>query len=611
MDNRKKIAEMVDLLRWVLAICWRINKVLFVAFFVVTMVTSFLPAGAALAVRGLVNEVSNSLVSGNGNTELISLWLTIGFVTALALVLGEATQRLITQQYRTELSYQLQLDIFAHNGALDYAYFEDPKFKDTLQRAKQQPSQHLANLLEILFGFLYKTFQIGSLLVILFLIEPVIIFMLIPIGVPYLWFQWWLSKRKFEETDVRIENRRWLSYYGHILNQESLAAEIKLYNLAPIFIERSQLLLQDFRQLEKRFQWITFGGISLFAVLSIAGVYYALARATFAVVEGGLTIGDIAIYGAAATRLRGQLEGLVSLVSSFRWETLHIRNLRKYFDVNPRLIRDGDLIPESNQGEIEFRNVSFAYPSTEKLILADVSFKIRPGETVAVVGSNGAGKTTIAKLIARFYDPTSGEIFVDQHPIKTFKLKHLRRQIAFVFQQFGRYAATAADNIAFGDWESLLDDRPLTQEMAQKFGVADLINSFPDKYDTMLGRNFGHLDLSGGQWQQMAIARAMTRDAAILVLDEPTASLDVQTEYRLFKRFKQMAENRTTILISHRFSTVKMADRILVLDDGKIVENGTHDELIGAGQLYSRLYNLHHEQMESTSPALEAEEIAT
>ena len=611
MDKRKNFAEMIDLLRWVLTICWRINKVLFVAFFVVTLVTSLLPAGAALAVRGLINEVSNGLVSGAGNSDLISLWLTIGFVTALALVLGEAGQRLITQQYRTELNYQLQLDIFKHNGALDYAYFEDPKFKDTLQRAKQQPAQHLANLLEVLFGFLYKLFQIGSLLVILFVIEPVIVFLLIPIGVPYLWFQWWLSKRKFEETDSRIENRRWLSYYGFILNQESLAAEIKLYNLAPIFISRSQTLLQDFRQLEKKFQWITFSGISIFAVLSIASVYYALTRATFSVIEGELTIGDIAIYGAAATRLRGQLEGLVSLVSSFRWETLHIRNLRTYFDVNPELIADGTLMPESSQGEIEFRNVSFAYPGTEKLILSDVSFKIRPGETVAVVGSNGAGKTTIAKLIARFYDPSSGEIFVDGHPIRALKLKHLRRQIAFVFQQFGRYAATAADNIAFGDWESLLDNRPLTQEMAQKFGVSDLVNSFPEKYDTMLGRNFGHLDLSGGQWQQMAIARAMTRDAAILVLDEPTASLDVQTEYRLFKRFQQMAENRTTILISHRFSTVQMADRILVLDEGEIVENGTHHELMAAGKLYARLYNLHHEQMDSANVKLGAKEMAT
>ncbi|MEM8859060.1 MAG: ABC transporter ATP-binding protein, partial [Chloroflexota bacterium] len=385
MSRINQVKEATNLLRWVLGLCWQISNGLFIAFVFIIIISSVLPAGAALAVRGLVNEVSDGLVSGDPDVGQIYFWLIVGFGTALALILGEAAQRLVAQQYRTALNYRMQLDILEHSSQLDYAYFEDPEFKDALARARQMPAQHLANLLETLFGFVYKFLQIGSLLVILMAIEPIIVLLLIPIGLPYLWFQWWFSRYKFEETDSRIPKRRWLNYYTQLLSHENNVAEIKLYNLGPVFIQRSQLLLAEFRALEKRIQWITFGGLAIFALLSISAVYYSLSRATFAVVSGALTIGDIAIYGAAATRLRGQLEGLVALVSSYRWEIFFARNLRRLFDVEPQLIPDGHINLTECEGTVEFKNVSFAYPRTEKLILDDVSFTIRPGETIAIV----------------------------------------------------------------------------------------------------------------------------------------------------------------------------------------------------------------------------------
>jgi ATP-binding cassette subfamily B protein len=242
-------------------------------------------------------------------------------------------------------------------------------------------------------------------------------------------------------------------------------------------------------------------------------------------------------------------------------------------------------------------NVEFAYPGSSRLVLRGVSLEIEPGEIVALVGENGSGKTTLVKLIARLYHADRGRITLDGRDIETLEMESLHRRIAFVFQSFGRYEATARDNIAYGDWEKCLDDPDRVEEIARVAGVHEMLLSMPEGYDTMLGRTFGTFDLSGGQWQKLAMARAFARQAALLILDEASASLDARAEYELFVRARELARGRTTILISHRFSTVSMADRILVMDQGRIVESGSHRELLRRGGHYAKLYGLHQQQM--------------
>jgi len=232
--------------------------------------------------------------------------------------------------------------------------------------------------------------------------------------------------------------------------------------------------------------------------------------------------------------------------------------------------------------------------------LSDVSFHIEPGETVALVGENGAGKTTLVKLIARLYDPNEGVIVFDDVNLQDLSLEFLRRQISFVFQRFSRYEATVSENIAFGDWRELLDHPDRVEQLGRMAGVQEMVDTMPHGYETQLGRLFGEFTLSGGQWQKIAISRAFARDSSLLILDEPTANLDARAEFDLFSRFKSLAAGRTTILISHRFSTVSMADRILVLEEGRIIESGTHDALLAQGGQYAALFNLHQRQMNAS-----------
>jgi ATP-binding cassette subfamily B protein len=276
---------------------------------------------------------------------------------------------------------------------------------------------------------------------------------------------------------------------------------------------------------------------------------------------------------------------------------LYISNLRDFLSVQPRISSAPGHQPSLTRGEIEFRNVSFTYLGAQTPALSDVSFHIRPGETVALVGKNGAGKSTLVKLLARFYDPDAGDILFDGLDLRELSLDYLHRQIAFVSQNFGRYEATAAENIAYGHWERLGQDRQQIERTAQYAGAHEMIQRMPQGYETLLGRRFGDYDPSDGQWQQLAVARAFARDAALLILDEPTSNLDATAEYELFNRFRELAEGRTTILISHRFSTVQMADRILVLDGGRVVEAGTHRELVAQAGHYAMLYETQRRQM--------------
>jgi ATP-binding cassette subfamily B protein len=592
------VREALRRMRWAFGLCRRHAPGLTLACWAIALVATALPAGAALAVRGLVNSVNAGLSDdASFRPGSVVAWLVVGFAMTVGTVATGAATRFLGRRLETDLEYGLRGELLDRLGATSYARFEDPRFHEALLRAQDAPEAHVAHCLVYGLDLVTRAVQGASLMAILFVIEPLLFVLLVPIALPYVVFQWRLSRRQFEEVDARAEKRRWIGYHTGVMSGAELAAEVRSLGLAPLFIARCRSLMAEFRDLKARYDRVDFAGNLVFALLSVVAVYLALALASFSIVDGRATIGDLAIYAAAAAQLRAIVEGGIGLLAALRWEVFHVGNLRAFLAMPAEPARPPGTQRAPITGGIAFLDVAFTYASASAPTLEHISFEIAPGETVALVGDNGAGKTTIAKLIAGLYVPTSGVVSFDGIDAREFDPDHLRRHVSCLFQHFGRYAASAADNIAFGDWERLIDDDAAIEAVARSAGVDGLVRGMPDGYRTMLGVSFGAHVPSGGEWQQIAIARMFARDARVLVLDEPTAHLDIDTEYRLFLRYRELARGRTIVLISHRFSTVRMADRILVLDAGRIVEQGTHDDLMREGGRYAALYDMHRRHL--------------
>ena len=584
---------------------WATSPALVTTSALLRLVRALVPVTMLYVGKLIVDEVvrvAGSPVALDGvaawGDELAPLALLIAAEFGLALLsdgLSRASalcDSLLGDLFTNETSVRLM----EHAAALDLAHFEDADFYDHLERARRQTTGRM-RLLTDLFGQAQDLLTVVSLGVGLAAYAPALLLLLALALVPAFLGEAHFNARSYSLAYSWTPERRELDYLRYIGASDETAKEVKVFGLNRYLAERYRTLADAYyhanRQLAiRRASW----GGALSAVGSL-GYYAAYAVIIYRTAAGTFTIGDLTFLAGSFGRMRSLLEGILQSFSSVSGQALYLADLFSFFEIQPTVVSRPDAlaVPDPIREGFVFEDVGFRYPGSEAWAVRHLSFHLRAGEALALVGENGAGKTTLVKLLARLYDPDEGRILLDGRDLRDYDLSDLRRSVGVIFQDFVRYHLTASENIAVGRIDER-HDRPRIETAAQRSLADAVIDSLPEGYDQTLGRRFKTgTELSGGQWQKVALGRAYMRDAQLLILDEPTAALDARAEADVFERFKDLTDGKTAVLISHRFSTVRMADRILVLDKGEVEEIGTHDELVARGARYAELFELQAE----------------
>lgn len=483
--------------------------------------------------------------------------------------------------------------VMEHASTLDLASYENPEFYDKLERARLQATDRIAMIREA-GSVLQQSITVASLSAAIYVYSPWLLFVLIACLVPAFLGETHFAFLGYSLNFGQTCARRQMDYYRTLGASKESAKELKLFGLGPFFLRRYADLSDEIYRQNKTLAGRRLWAGSFLSLLSSAGYYLAYAYVIYRTVSGKQSVGTMTFLAGSIAATSTNIQNVFSSFSSIADQSLFLTDLREFFAVKPaiRSSRIAVVAPRSIQYGFEFRNVSFAYPGASRMVLNHLNMRWAPGERVALVGGNGQGKTTIVKLITRLYAPTDGQILLDGVDLRDYDPEDLYRMVSVVCQDFMRYEMSAAENIGIGRIEDRHDPEKL-RLAAQKSRADAVIDRLPHGYKQVLGRRFeGGVDLSGGEWQKIALARAYMRDAQVLILDEPTASLDARSEHEVFERFTELTEGKMALFISHRFSTVRMADRILVLDDGAIAEEGSHSRLMELRRQYFGMFEL-------------------
>ena len=602
MNMRQRFSAMRNIAPFMREI-WATSKGMTVASISIRLIRAFLPIATLYigkliideAVRllglGVAHELTDAWQSGQLNHLLLLLGLEFGLAIGADLLgrLVGYVDTLLSELFTNATSIRLM----EHAATLDLEDFEDADLQDKLDRARRQTMGRM-NLLSQLFGQAQDMITVISFAVGLLAYAPWLMLLLAVALIPAFVGESHFNALNYALNFQWTPERRQLEYLRQMGASVETAKEVKIFNLNRYFIERFRFLSDKFyagnRLLaRKRALWGT-----LLAALGTLGYYIAYAYIAWRTVRGDFSIGDLTFLAGSFRRLRQLLESLLSGFSQVASQALYLDDLYSFFQIEAEIRSEPDAlpIPAPIRSGFVFDNVGFRYEGAERWALRGLSFELHAGEVLALVGENGAGKTTLVKLLARLYDPDEGRILLDGRDLKDYDLDDLRANIGVIFQDFVRYHLTAAENIGVGQIDAM-DDRSRIELAARRGMADDVIEGLPKGFDQIIGRRFKDgVDLSGGQWQKIAIARAYMRDAQVMILDEPTAALDARSEFEVFERFKELSDNKTAVLISHRFSSVRMADRILVLADGKVEASGTHEQLMVQGGRYAELFEL-------------------
>jgi ATP-binding cassette subfamily B protein len=577
-----------------LKLVWETDKKMATANVSLRLIKSLMPLLMLWVGKEIIDEVL-LLLQNSGDATSNRLWMLIAIELSLTL-LNEILSRgisLLDALLGDLFANKSSLKLMQHAASLDLEQFEQADFYDKLERARRQTLQRTVLMTQVL-SVLQDLVSLISLAAGLILFNPWLILLLLVSVIPSFLGESHFNSRSYSLVHSYTPERRELDYLRHTAASDETAKEVKLFGLSEFLRARFKTLSDSYYKANRKLStqraaW----GLGL-SIISTAGYYAAYVVILINTLAKVISVGELTFLSGSFARMRGLMEGILGKLASIAQGAMYLEDFYAFFSIESQIKAPAIPVafPKPIKQGFTFENVGFRYPNSDKWAVRGISFHLHPGEKIALVGENGSGKTTLVKLLSRLYDPTEGQILLDGLPLSLYNPDELRQEIGVIFQDFVKFQFTAGMNIATGKIEQQADTTKI-KEAAHLSLASEVIENLQGKYDQMIGRRFAEgVDLSGGQWQKIALGRAYMRDAQLVILDEPTAALDARAEHEVFERFSTLSEGKMAVIISHRFSTVRMADRIVVLKNGKLIEIGSHQELLKADGLYAELFQL-------------------